>query len=463
MSKKLRARRLAVEPMENRLLLSGTQLIDVAIFNQDPVDSSQYAVISADQDLNLTASFADRADIGKLYDAAAGSNWGEYQFYSTNGNISSDSTVTGGQLRSDLSLAVGDILITQPWTPPLTPLTTPTLQNVFPAGSVVRNSIGIDLRYGESFDYPPIDVSPVDPKTDGGSIVISTGGKDSGFGSDLTSTHQPQVILTEPTTTGPVASHETTTPISNEGGMIAVSDVLASLQREGATLGSSDTRVAAHRRAVGNELEASAGATVTDNRLSGELARAVSFEMMDGQAADGAEHTKVDDGLSTNGNLPIEATGEKLALASEGGRISFAASGSGTNSAPNSTRHDQVATVADGILPVHLASYVRSKDAAANEGEVGNASANVSDHALIEAVAVPTDNLQSDPRGEVFSRWSRRDSLLSRRDNDRHGLPWDMAPVLIVLGLERYLAAKRHSEDDDDSRPATRRENLSAR
>jgi hypothetical protein len=455
MNKSLRRRQLAIEPMENRLLLSGTQPVDLAVFNQDSLNSTPYAVIATDVNQVDSDAYLSRNNfVWKIDDTTLAPNQNYFRSLS-NDSVSLDSIGASGQL-SGSTLTVGDTQF-------VSARILPQIQTIMPVDSGTRYSLSGSYGFGDSTGYSPIESQFTDSKNDGGPLDVNGSSRGTTLNNDTVPGFDPLVISTEPTTTGQVTNHPTTPPLSNEGGMIAVSEVLASLQRESAALGGADAKLAARRHAAGNELEASAGVTVSSNRLSGELARAVSFEVMDGQPADGSEHAKIDDsGLSANVRLSIEAATDNLAPASEEINIHVAANDAATDSAPNSAQYDQVATVTDGSLPIRLASFVTSNGAAANSRQANEPTANAADHALVEAAAIPAENLGTDPRSEVFSRWTRRDALYGQRDDERHGLPWDMAPVLIVLGLERYLAARHHSEEDEHISPRpTRRESLS--
>jgi hypothetical protein len=469
MNKQPRRRRLAIESMENRLLLSGTQQLDTAVFNQDSVDSSQYAVISADaaqttrDPVSIPNQFASLSGDALQLDSTfvlpntSATNvfdFGVFQKLSIDsGNVQLAPANIGTRNSITWIDVNGNTTITQGWIQPQIHLTLPDVADA-------RASLGYVRELGaNSLAYSSIDPPLTDTTKDGGPVPIDVGPKVIGLETNVVTSRDSADVFTQPTSPGPVANHPTSTPISaSEGGMIAVGDVLASLQRESTVVGGAETRLAMHHRAAGNELESVTSESVSANRLSGELARAVSFEVIDNQTA--TEHSQSDDGLSVKERLPVEVGGEKMSLATDGNSAHSVTANAAADSVSSAELHRRVVEANSGTLPIRLASFEASDGTAAS---VTGAWADAG-HALVEAAALPTENLAGDGRGEVFSRWSRSDALHHRREDERHGLPWDMAPDLIVLGLERYLATKRrHDEEERDALRSTRRDASIAR
>src|SRR5262245_54227012 len=207
MNKHPRRRRLAFEPMENRLLLSGTQQFDVDVYNQIPADTSPYAVIptdvgqvTADTHISNPMLLDYGAEELRLYLASVlptkgMTNSSDFVDYSAISGSGSNVTValTGSiQRDASVSLSVGDTLYTSAWFPP-------QIRGFLPTDSAERSSLRDSLGLDSNFSYsPPISLPSGDSLTDGGQVPINVETNVSGLDTNAVSTRDSHDVFSSP-------------------------------------------------------------------------------------------------------------------------------------------------------------------------------------------------------------------------------------------------------------------------
>jgi len=212
---------------------------------------------------------------------------------------------------------------------------------------------------------------------------------------------------------------------TSEGGMIAVGRVMAELRGE-----STGVQVAAYVSAKSQAGNISAGG------VSGELARAVAFERIEGTG----------DEVAT---FPV-------ALALRDDQARFAA-----------TESRAVADASDAVYRPELASgvagHIRMASYVATRGEgVDGRSLEVPMECIAadwsgEVAALDTDGTIDEARHEVFSRWESAEGESSRLASlaDRV-LSWPVAGAVAAVALGHFATSKRVRERERESRSPAR-------
>ena len=197
------------------------------------------------------------------------------------------------------------------------------------------------------------------------------------------------------------------TTLVTEGGAIAIDELVATLQSESGLVApeelTASERDALAMAAEPIEARDSTDAVVSDEEISGEWTRAVAFETIDG------------------GEIPVN----------------FAAAAANADVEPG---RGVLPPAEDGeVAEVRLVSYV---EPAAEEVATSPSAQSPADTA-------PWLDIPDAARAEAFSHWDGRLAGVNRLERDNRPYSWlDAAPLLVVLGLERFVAGRQNLPED---------------
>ena len=288
---------------------------------------------------------------------------------------------------------------------------TPAWDLGYSGKGVVVSVVDSDVQFQHPDLYDSSSDTSLFNGTSGSSIVVSAGNDEIGT---------PEfVTVADADANGHVAF------VASEGGEISIESLVDEIENTPDLVASENQRFAATRAAAEAPVEADATA-LADAGISGELARAIVFEVLDGESAP----------------VVYAATGHAVAPSTSVAVITDAVY--------------RPATFHDGRSRAHRAANGWTAMASDNfRTGVAEVPGTVrSDGSPVDAAALAAGATSAAGRSEVFSQWGNGDQDRLERDDGSYA--WLAAsPLLAVLAAERLLAArdKRNQRDQADAGP----------
>ena len=454
-SLRIKSRRLAIETLENRLVLSGSQ-IDGEIWYLEP-DGSQYAVISFD-DFGPSATAPsqrdDRFSVEQAWETGIAGNsivsdtpifhgfeqhsfvdigvpplWKNSSLPSVKDDVLRPpfAELLGTSWFNDVSsvglgplLGANDLTISAVTPKPVIADsgTFDSLHDRFADSQFTLNNIKHSHGISSEFRVGLIIARPFDERIEVDFISATGASRTESHGAGSESNAETTLLASAPSTSTEIAT--SSKPLS-EGGSIPLEAIVANV-------GSGD--LAAEDDGVvivdwtPKRGESNAATATADVELIGELARAVVFETIDGEPAPLVyAATESRGGHVITGEYAIAASGHLMAFPRHehlAGHFGDSAEGIANRSASNF----------QGMpLSQTAAWFLAALPWTANDTEV------------------PNDVVADSGRAEAFSRFGEADRNNDRFEGTGHSRIWLAAmPVLAVLAAERVVAAKKKRE-----------------